>query len=1140
MADTSNEPFVDFTIPALVERYTRASAISLRVCVHEVLDTAAAGEGDVDLTLRYDPVLAPLGPDPQKQRFEPLPMSPLVFTDGAEPWTVIGETQSPALGEVEITQEPRRPALGEVVITQEPRQSALGEVVITSEQPRPALGEVEITQEPRRPALGEVVITQEPRQSALGEVVITQEPRQSALGEVVITSEQPRPALGEVVITSEQPRPALGEVVTTQEPRRPALGEVVTTQEPRRPALGDVATTQEPRRPALGDVATTQEPRRPALGDVVTTQEPRRPALGDVATTQEPRRPALGDVAITSEQPRPLFGAETPAYPKLGEPSSVSVIPQISDAQDFWFSPREAQEAATKSMLATANSAIAVVFDASLDLTDIPIIGGKLPPELSIGLRGLALVWTPAGTALRPELWLFGAPFRLPLVMLPSQDTFGDNAPAKNQSPSSIRPVFWGNVDSTLGPLQLHRLGLGFKDEKLWLLMDTSLQMGPVKLTAIGLGMGIDLAKLLGGELTLPAFQIDGLGVEVRTSGGMTAGGALLRRTNTTTVNGQIVEYDVYAGAMIIQTKKMTISALGNFQMPPGGSPSLFAYGTLHKPLGGPPFFFVTRASVGFGVNMSFELPEVDRAYEFPLVRDVKSPNLVTTPNLSDLIRVADDLRDYQRSAPGTVVLAMGIEATSFGVINTSLVLLATISNSFRIDLIGQSVMQLPAEAGKQRIADVRIGWRGKWSPDADKISILGQVRRGSWAFHSAFQLTGQMAFEAWTQGPHAGDFVFTIGGYHPSYNVPQHYPQASRLAMGWSESIGKLTLSVKAEGYCAITPNALMLGGSLNYSISCGDFDAWYSLQADFLLQWYPFRYLAKLSLEIGASYTLDVGLFSVDFEVSVGADVELWGPDLGGKVTFKLVFIDVSFEFGASNVDSPPLDWSGFRQNFLAKEPLALRAKSGIRGQIEKASKTTWIVAPDELAIEFESAIPAMSLTKETTSFSGSSFGVRPMNVDAVTKSSIEIKVLDANGKPVHCVATASTRNMPAAQWGASSVKKTLVPDLLAGAAIADFGDPFTPESFSTLVERDEMINWDTHPQGPRAWDNDLGALDAPPSNYETNWTAPSAQRTALLREMLDVGSDKPDPLTERRSFWIAELQETPTQKTKKLVAS
>ncbi|HRI65939.1 MAG TPA: hypothetical protein PK156_16945 [Polyangium sp.] len=1029
MADTSNEPFVDFTIPALVERYTRASAISLRVCVHEVLDTAAAGEGDVDLTLRYDPVLAPLGPDPQKQRFEPLPMSPLVFTDGAEPWTVIGETQAPALGEVVITQEPRQSALGEVVTTQEPRQPALGEVVITSEQPRPALGEV------------------------------------------VITSEQPRPALGEVVTTSEQPRPALGDVVTTQEPRRPALGEVVTT----------------------------------------------------------------------SEQPRPLLGAEAPAYPKLVEPDSVSSIPQITDAQDFWFSPREAQEAATKSMLATANSAIAVVFDAALDLTDIPIIGGKLPPELSMGLRGLALVWTPAGTALRPELWLFGAPFRLPLVMLPSQDTFGDSAaPAKKQLPSSIRPVFWGNVDSTLGPLQLHRLGLGFKDEKFWLLMDTSLQMGPVKLTAIGLGMGIDLAKLLGGELTLPAFQIDGLGVEVRTSGGMTAGGALLRRTNTTTVNGQIVEYDVYAGAMIIQTKQMTISALGNFQMPPGGSPSLFAYGTLHKPLGGPPFFFVTRASVGFGVNMSFELPEVDRAYEFPLVRDVKSPNLVTTPNLSDLIRVADDLRDYQRSAPGTVVLAMGIEATSFGVINTSLVLLATISNSFRIDLIGQSVMQLPAEAGKQRIADVRIGWRGKWSPDADKISILGQVRRGSWAFHSAFQLTGQMAFEAWTQGPHAGDFVFTIGGYHPSYNVPQHYPQASRLAMGWSESIGKLTLSVKAEGYCAITPNALMLGGSLNYSISCGDFDAWYSLQADFLLQWYPFRYLAKLSLEIGASYTLDVGLFSVDFEVSVGADVELWGPDLGGKVTFKLVFIDVSFEFGASNVDSPPLDWSGFRQNFLAKEPLALRAKSGIRGQIEKASKTTWIVAPDELAIEFESAIPAMSLTKETTSFSGSSFGVRPMNVDAVTKSSIEIKVLDANGKPVHCVATASTRNMPAAQWGASSVKKTLVPDLLAGAAITDFGDPFTPESFSTLVERDEMINWDTHPQGPRAWDNDLGALDAPPSNYETNWTAPSAQRTALLREMLDIGSDKPDPLTERRSFWIAELQETPTQKTKKLVAS
>ena len=49
-------------------------------------------------------------------------------------------------------------------------------------------------------------------------------------------------------------------------------------------------------------------------------------------------------------------------------------------------------------------------------------------------------------------------------------------------------------------------------------------------------------------------------------------------------------------------------------------------------------------------------------------------------------------------------------------------------------------------------------------------------------------RLTGGFALCFWFKPhPRAGDFVVSLGGYHPAFNAPPHYPAVPRLGVAWS-----------------------------------------------------------------------------------------------------------------------------------------------------------------------------------------------------------------------------------------------------------------------------------------------------------------------------------------------------------------
>lgn len=1083
MADPSNEPLIHETLAAFVESAlvddgVLPEGVAMRVCVDREASTTDTADVEVDLPLRCDRHARPLGPIAHEQSFAAQPLAPPALHDGAEPRPSNVDPGPPS--SIEARDTP--PVIGARTVPSPAEPGA----------PKPGDAPAAAGDAPSIPIRGAPSPVESMRR-APGDVP-------AVSGDAPSIPTRPAPSPVEAMARATGGAPAAG----GDAPSIPTRG-APSPSEARPPAPGNA--------PAAPDDA----PRVPV-------HEPAAERVPE-AVRDTPRVP----VGVTAGYPAPLEKVRGTAPPS--EPSVES--------QTFWFAPREADEIAAQSMLATEAVAMALPIDVSLSLNEIPIVGGMLPPELGISLRGLTLVWTPAGMALRPELWLRSEPLKVPLVFLPQRDEFGDDqAASAPATPSGIQPVFWVDVNKALGPLDLQRLGVGFHDEKLWLLMDGSLKLGRVELIAIGLGLGIELGKLLSGDPTLPSLHVDGLGVEYHGASGTTVGGVLVRR-----------EEDVYVGALVVETASLSLSALGSFEAPPDGEPSLFAYGTYGKPLGGPPFFYVTRLSLGLGVNTSFTLPAIENVHRFPLVRNARSAMLPAAPDLVDLVRTADELRGYQRRTPGTLVLGLGVVGTSFGIIQTNALLIATIAESIDVDLLGQSVLQLPPNDPVGRIADVRINWRGHWSPSSDKISIRGLIRPGSWAFHSRFGLSGELAFDAWTRGPNAGDFVFTVGGYAPWFSKPAHYPSAARLEIGWSEKAGSVSIEVKGEGYCAITPSRLMTGGSLRYSLSCGDFEAWFKLGADFELQWYPFRYRAQLSLEIGASYEINVDLLlatvSVTLCVEVSADLELWGPDLGGRIKFSLLdFIDVSVEFGEDDRASPPLTWQGFKSAFLTKEPLSLRATGGLRDETNEGGSRVWVVSPDELSLELESAIPAREIRTGSSTLDGPSFGVLPMKLEDVSMSSIEVAIKDGAGKLVSCEMEPLRRNMPAAQWGTSGTppQQRLIRGLLCGVALAHIGTPPASAPPLRVPAPEKDINWDEHPKPPPAWQQDANGELAAGGDFAASWKSAqgSGARTSLLRELYGLAPGAPSPTSEHRVAWIDELQKTPTLKSKTRRAS
>ncbi len=595
------------------------------------------------------------------------------------------------------------------------------------------------------------------------------------------------------------------------------------------------------------------------------------------------------------------------------------------------------------------NNVQILVASASVQQSDVVSLNSQIPA----GVTKLAGTDLRAGLNFSASIMFGGTPQTLAVAVV-NQAATTTPPPAISSPPATgvtaADNVKWFTLQKAFGPVNFNRVGVKYENAVAQFLLDASLSLAGLTLSLDGLSFGSPLNEFA------PQFDLRGLGIDYR-SGAAEIGGAFLHTRGT--LNGET--YDEYDGAAVIKATGLTLSALGSYAALE--NPSLFIYAILDYPLGGPSFFFVTGLAAGFGYNRALIVPSVDQIAQFPLV--TAAVNGASPPqSTKDLTDVLAKLALYIHPELGQNFFAIGIKFTSFKIIDSFVLLTVAFGNELEINVLGLSTMiqppAIPGEPAVTPIAVVQMAVKASFVPARGFLGISAQLTSASYLIDRACQLTGGFAFYTWFAGEHAGEFVQTLGGYHPSFVAPDYYPRVPRLGYNWQVNS---ELSIKGEAYFALTAAVLMAGLRIQASWNSGNLSAWFNLTADFIIAWKPFHYDAAAHVNLGASYTFQFfGTQHLTFDV--GADLHIWGPEFSGQAHINLDIISFDISFGSSPAQQlSPIAWQTFQQSFLPAESAicSIAVADGMVGKQGQDAQNLGVMNPKNLVLVTNTVVPS-----------------------------------------------------------------------------------------------------------------------------------------------------------------------------------
>ena len=568
------------------------------------------------------------------------------------------------------------------------------------------------------------------------------------------------------------------------------------------------------------------------------------------------------------------------------------------------------------------------------------------------------------------------APSATSSPLVPAAEAPSAAAPSAPPAPS----VTWFAVQQALGPLFVDRIGVTASDGTLGLAIDASLTTDVVDIDLTGFTIEFSPGTVASAPASV---SLDGLAVAVD-AGELQIAGALAR---TTGPDGG-TEYD---GALLLGIGPYAINAVGSYAVI-DGTPSLFVFGLVNGDFGGPPAFFVTGLAAGFGVNRALTLPAPDQVATFPLVEAAQGSGAQDAPDALAQLSTGG----WVPPTLGEYWVAAGVTFLSFGLIKGFVLLVVEFGHDLVIALLGSAALALPTQSDdKQPYAYVEITLEAVLRPADGVFSLEALLTPDSFLIDPSCQLTGGMAVDVWFgSNPHAGDFVVTIGGYHPLFVPPSWYPTVPRLGFDWHLSDA---LQVTGDCYFALTPACVMGGGRLTVTFAAGGLRAWYTAQADFLMYWRPFWYDLDVSEDIGVSYTGSVGFISGTFTVELGVAVHLWGPPLRGiaHVNWWVISFDIPINGGGSPQPGAGTlaEWGTFASTSLPVPGSVCRPRPAgdLQGIVALPSgETIWLFGGDALALTTETLIPASQVViagPGGTTLAGGTVSVYPLGNVSVT---------------------------------------------------------------------------------------------------------------------------------------------------------
>lgn len=468
----------------------------------------------------------------------------------------------------------------------------------------------------------------------------------------------------------------------------------------------------------------------------------------------------------------------------------------------------------------------------------------------------------------------------------------------------------WLKVQKSIGPITFERVGVQWQDKKLWLLLDAAFSAG-----------GVISLNLESFYLNFPLKDpLDNISVGLK-------GMDINFKRPPITINGGFLKEackpgwsDCYEGELIIGVEdEFRIAALGAYARK-AGHPSLFVFAVLDYPLGGPACFFVTGFAGGFGINRCLKLPSLDEVPNFPLVKAATAGNGGPFQGKSNPADALSVMAKYIPPQLGENWFAAGVSFTTYELLHSFALVTVSFGTDVEIALLGVSHYQVPPNVDPSlSTAYVQLALEVVLSPTHGFLEVSGKLMPASFIYNPRCHITGGFAFCYWFAGPHADEFVVTLGGYHPHFKAPTHYPQVPRL--GYKYELGPLV--IKGGLYFALTPAIIMAGLSLQGTFETGPAKASLDASADFLISWKPFHYEIEAHIDVSGSIDL---LFTIHFHVGVG--LQIWGPSFGGKARIELSIFSFTIPFGDDSAEVLPIIWNEFKQSFLKGSNKALES--------------------------------------------------------------------------------------------------------------------------------------------------------------------------------------------------------------------
>ncbi len=554
---------------------------------------------------------------------------------------------------------------------------------------------------------------------------------------------------------------------------------------------------------------------------------------------------------------------------------------------------------------------------------------------------------------------------------------------------------WWIAIQKGFGPLYLEQIGFGAtmpsgRVEKISLLMDGSVSM-------FGLTCAVDDLQITyfvsrrGDFFNADNWAIDlaGLAVSANMAGVSIAGG-LLKQTTDLGIE--------YLGMLLGRFGVYGITIFGGYgEGVQDGQKfvAFFAVGAINGPIGGPPAFFLTGIGSGFGINRLLFIPtDLSRFGEYPLIQAL---DIAAKPQ--EPMKQLRELGQYFKMSRGTFWFAAGISFNSFALVDGIAVIAVQIGDGLDINLLGLARMALPRP--QVAMVSIEIALLVRFSSSEGVLWVQGQLTDNSWLLYPEIKLTGGFAYVIWFKGEHRGEFVLTLGGYHPDFHR-DGYPVIARLGLRWS--IGD-SIVIKAGSYFALTSEALMAGGDFEASADFGPAWAEVKFGAHGIIYFDPFHYYVYAYAHIAAGVTIDTWIFGeITISISIGARIEVTGPDFHGRATFEVGPIELTVEFGGID--------QALKQALSAAEFIEKYLETGDSGALAHAVMTAFGALPAkgedstpdgsaarpfvvvvEFGLTFTSTIPATTVTRTLAASNATSshppsraLGVAPMNASNV----------------------------------------------------------------------------------------------------------------------------------------------------------